>query len=69
MDLTQSNQLAWRKSSYSSAEGSDCVEVASLPGGGRGVRDSKNPAGPKLAFALNEWKTFVEGVKAGQFPH
>jgi uncharacterized protein DUF397 len=33
--------LAWRKSSFSGGEGTNCVEVA-LPGGGAAIRDSKN---------------------------
>lgn len=37
--------LTWVKSSFSYANG-NCLEVASLPGGGTGVRDSKNPDGP-----------------------
>lgn len=37
------NGLKWRKSSHSSGEGNgnDCVEVAPLPSGSWGVRDSK----------------------------
>ena len=65
MDLTQSTQLAWRKSSYSSAQGADCVEVAALPGGNRAVRDSKDPSGPHIAFGCREWGHFLRGVKAG----
>jgi len=49
----------WRKSSYSSDQGGNCVEVADLNGGGRAVRDSKNPTGPAL--------TFTAGVRAGEF--
>lgn len=67
MDLTQSQDLTWRKSSYSSATGSDCVLVADLPGGGRAVRDSKNSAGPALRFTPGEWSAFVAGVKDGEF--
>ncbi len=52
----------WRKSSYSSAEG-DCVEVATLPDGGRAVRDSKDPHGPTLTFTPAQWRTFLEAVK------
>lgn len=68
MDLTQS-ELAWRKSSRSggSSGGGDCVEVADLPGGGRAVRDSKNPAGAQLRFTPSEWTAFVGGVKDGEF--
>ncbi|MGQ4516399.1 DUF397 domain-containing protein [Streptomyces sp. DW26H14] len=41
---------AWVKSSYSGTN-NNCVEVAALPRGGRAVRDSKDPQGPRLAFA------------------
>jgi hypothetical protein len=67
MDLTQSDELTWRKASRSSANGSDCVEVAELPGGGRAVRDSKNPSGPMLRFTPSEWDAFIHGVKDGEF--
>ncbi len=65
MDLSQS-ALTWRKASYSS-EGQNCVEVADLSGGGRAVRDSKNPHGPILRFTPSEWVAFVSGVRAGEF--
>ncbi|GAA3444755.1 DUF397 domain-containing protein [Planomonospora venezuelensis] len=60
-------EAAWRKSSRSSSNGGDCVEVAQLSGGRRGVRDSKNPNGPKLVFTPSEWDAFLNGVKAGEF--
>ncbi|WP_344941982.1 DUF397 domain-containing protein [Sphaerisporangium flaviroseum] len=41
----------WHKSSRSGPGGGNCVEVALLSGGHRGVRDSKDPAGPILVFA------------------
>ncbi|MGH3569334.1 MAG: DUF397 domain-containing protein [Pseudonocardia sp.] len=56
----------WRKSTFSNNTGA-CVEVADLPGGGRGVRDSKNPTGPALMFTAAEWVAFVAGVRDGEF--
>ncbi len=56
----------WRKSRHSSFEG-NCVEVADLGSGGRAVRDSKHPAGPKLTFTAAEWSAFTAGVRAGEF--
>jgi len=55
---------AWRKSAHSGGA-TNCVEVA----GGLplivAVRDSKNPAGPKLTFAFAAWDTFTARVKSG----
>jgi len=56
----------WFKSSLSFANG-DCVEVASLPDGRIGVRDSKDANGPVLRFTAAEWKAFVGGVLGGEF--
>ncbi|MET8279548.1 DUF397 domain-containing protein [Micromonospora sp. NPDC005174] len=54
----------WRKSSRSSANGGDCVEVADNLPGVVGVRDSKDQAGPALAFAPAAWRAFVDMTKA-----
>ena len=54
----------WRKSTYSNGSGGNCVEVANLPNG-RAVRDSKHPQGPILVFATDQWRAFVQGIKAG----
>jgi hypothetical protein len=56
----------WVKSSLSFANG-DCVEVASLPDGQVGVRDSKDTEGPVLRFTAAEWKAFIGGVRNGEF--
>ncbi|KUO18397.1 DUF397 domain-containing protein [Streptomyces dysideae] len=58
--------LEWVKSSYSGNNG-NCVEVAALPGGGRALRDSKNPSGPMLTFSAEEFGAFVAGARAGEF--
>lgn len=52
------DELEWIKSSYSSNEGPDCVEVAAAPGAVH-VRDSKRKAGPGLAFADGSWAAFT----------
>ncbi|MFD4905484.1 DUF397 domain-containing protein [Kitasatospora purpeofusca] len=52
-------ELAWFKSSYSSNEGAQCVEVAETPGVVH-VRDSKDKSGPQLAFEPASWKAFVD---------
>jgi hypothetical protein len=61
-DLTTA---AWRKSIRSGGQG-QCVEVADLPDV-VAVRDSKNPAGPVLAFPRAAWRTFSDRVKAAQY--
>lgn len=55
------SRARWFKSTHSSG-GQDCVEVAFLDGGQVGVRDSKNPTGPALIFAPNEWDAFTTGL-------
>ncbi|MFJ2020602.1 DUF397 domain-containing protein [Streptomyces nodosus] len=62
LDLTGA---VWRKSSASGAE-NDCVEIAELRGGGRAVRDSKNPEREPLRFTASEWAAFRAGVMAGE---
>jgi len=63
------DNLTWRKSSFSSGSGGNCVEVTTLPDGGAAVRHSKNPGGPMIAYTAAEWTAFLEGVKAGEFDH
>lgn len=61
MDLTGAR---WRTSSYTTANGGDCVELAGLPGV-VAVRDSKDPAGPVLVFSRAEWRAFLDALKTG----
>ncbi|MFI1563183.1 DUF397 domain-containing protein [Streptomyces sp. NPDC020490] len=55
---TIASGLTWFKSSYSGAEGGQCVEVAA----GKGVvhiRDSKAMAGPVIRVSREAWAGFV----------
>lgn len=56
----------WRKATASDAN-SGCVEVAFLPDGRVGVRDSKNRSMPALALSARSWASFLAEAKAGQF--
>jgi hypothetical protein len=53
------SKMTWFKSSYSGAEGGECVEVAGAPGTIL-VRDSKQPAAARLAFGADAWAGFVD---------
>ncbi|MCP9947306.1 DUF397 domain-containing protein [Actinomadura madurae] len=55
------NQLVWRKSSYSDAEG-QCVEVAAAPGI-VAVRDSKDADGPHLMLPADAWRPLLAHLK------
>jgi hypothetical protein len=56
------NKLTWFTSSYSSGNG-QCVECAHTPDGGMAVRDSKDAAGPALAFPRKHWQAFLREVR------
>ena len=61
MDLTPPT---WRKSSYSGANNGNCVEVGNAT---RTVvvRDSKDPAGSRLAVRPAAWRAFTSRVQTG----
>ncbi|MGC4886067.1 DUF397 domain-containing protein [Micromonospora sp. DT227] len=59
MDLTGAH---WRKSTRSGSNQGACVEVADNLPGVVGVRDSKDPTGPALAFEPASWRAFVAQV-------
>ncbi|MFR9788390.1 DUF397 domain-containing protein [Streptomyces sp. MB22_4] len=50
--------LAWFKSSYSGAEGGQCVEVAADTGVVH-IRDSKAVSGPVIRVSREAWAGFV----------
>jgi Domain of unknown function (DUF397) len=64
MDISH---LTWRKASYSGGNGGGCVEVARRLPDMVAVRDSKDPEGPRLGFALDQWRAFTGRVKAGEY--
>lgn len=53
----------WRASSYSNAQGNECIEVADGFPGVVPVRDSKVPEGTALVIPAASWSVFVESVK------
>ncbi|GGW82348.1 hypothetical protein GCM10010503_69490 [Streptomyces lucensis JCM 4490] len=53
-------QLSWFKSSYSSGEGGQCLEVAVLPTAIH-IRDSKQPAAAHLTVTPAAWSAFLLG--------
>ncbi|MBC3843923.1 DUF397 domain-containing protein [Streptacidiphilus sp. 4-A2] len=70
MTVVQIRQEApWSKSSYSGGNGGDCIETALgfIPGAVP-VRDSKDPNGPALTFSNDAFRSFVDAIKAGEFP-
>jgi len=60
------DDVRWRKSRHSSAQG-NCVEVAALPDGGIAMRNSRYPEGPALVYTRAEIDAFLRGVKDGEF--
>jgi Domain of unknown function (DUF397) len=67
MDLSH---IDWRKASYSSNNGGDCIEVTATGAVGADlsclVRDSKDPDGPRLALSPAVWRAFTRRVKLGR---
>jgi Domain of unknown function (DUF397) len=62
---TDLDRAEWRKSSYSSGSGGNCVEVATNLPGVIAVRDSKDPDGPALTLTPAQWRSFTAAVQLG----
>jgi hypothetical protein len=59
-----SDDILWRKSTYSGMNG--CLEVAFIDGQVV-IRDSKDKQGPVLLFTSVEWENFLRGAVEGEF--
>ncbi|MEU6115351.1 DUF397 domain-containing protein [Streptomyces sp. NPDC047117] len=57
------DRVRWRKSSYSTNEGGECVEVAELSTALVVVRDSKDPDGPVLTVTPGAFAEFVSYLR------
>lgn len=53
--------MNWRKSSYSGANGGNCIEVAATDH--VIVRDTQDRTGPVLRFTAEAWRRFANQVK------
>jgi hypothetical protein len=60
----EDTDLNWRKASYSSNGGGNCVEVADHRNRVL-VRDTQSRSGPILWFSPDAWRTLVDQVRAG----
>ncbi|WP_242909269.1 DUF397 domain-containing protein [Actinomadura terrae] len=56
---------SWYKSSYSTQEGGNCVELASLDSS-VGIRDSKTPHTPHLSIGREALASLLSQIKAGE---
>jgi hypothetical protein len=61
-------RMTWRKSSFSSPNGENCVEAARVPGSQKiATRDSKHPKGPHQEYGRPEWRRFLDQIRRGTY--
>jgi hypothetical protein len=64
-----SEQLSWRKSTFSGSQ-ANCVEVGTtVAGRAAGIRDSKSPDRGHLAVTRETFAAFLADVKRGAYDH
>ncbi|MCW5252392.1 DUF397 domain-containing protein [Streptomyces sp. SHP 1-2] len=61
---TAAEPLRWARSTYSSGEGGECVEIAPAPAAVH-VRDSKTPAHGTLTVRPDTWTAFLGLARQG----
>jgi Domain of unknown function (DUF397). len=61
------SDATWRKSTYSTGTGGNCVEIAVNLPYIVAIRDSKNPCGSALCVTPSAWKDFITRVAEGDF--
>ena len=61
---TDLSKLRWHKSSYSSGNGGNCIEVAETPTTVL-VRDTQHRNLGYLVFPLTEWTLFLRNLENG----
>ncbi|MDX6745086.1 DUF397 domain-containing protein [Actinocorallia sp. A-T 12471] len=59
---TAPTALHWRKSSHSTSQGGNCVEVAPMVSA-IAIRDSKNPTAPALAFSRTAFRRLNHALR------
>lgn len=58
------SSVQWRRSTYSDANGGECVESA-IVAAYTAVRDSRHPDHGMLVFPNEEWRAFVRAAADG----
>ncbi|AXQ55806.1 DUF397 domain-containing protein [Streptomyces koyangensis] len=53
----------WFTSSYSNAQGGECVEGAVLDGGQMAIRDTKDRRRGAFVFEASAWGAFIDTIK------
>lgn len=62
--MARTEGLTWRRSSRSSSNGGNCVEIADLPGDAQTfIRDSKDRSGPVLRVSHSEFRDFLASLR------